>query len=74
MANFTRRLGINSHGDTPITSNQPISYGALHHAEYHFDAFSDMWVNPTENANEDVKRAFEDILTPEHAFPPTSSF
>ncbi|MBA0573517.1 hypothetical protein Golob_000789, partial [Gossypium lobatum] len=39
-----RQLGISTHGDTPIFSNQPISYGALHHAECHFDAASNTWM------------------------------
>ncbi|KAH1046562.1 hypothetical protein J1N35_037346 [Gossypium stocksii] len=33
-----RRLGIRTHRDTLITSNQPISYEAHHHAGYHYDA------------------------------------
>ncbi|KAK5824773.1 hypothetical protein PVK06_019557 [Gossypium arboreum] len=33
-----RQLGISTNGDTPVSSNQPISYGALHHAGYHFNA------------------------------------
>ncbi|MBA0735358.1 hypothetical protein Gogos_019214 [Gossypium gossypioides] len=32
-----RQLGISTHEDTPVTYNHPISYGALHHARYHFN-------------------------------------
>ncbi|KAK5846198.1 hypothetical protein PVK06_002473 [Gossypium arboreum] len=77
-----RRLGIITHGDTPVASNQPISYEALRHMIYHFDATSSMWVKSDQlvaNEDEDVEGAFEDILTLEHVLslvrapPPTSS-
>ncbi|MBA0784938.1 hypothetical protein Gotri_026440 [Gossypium trilobum] len=77
-----RRLGIITHGDTPVTSNQPISYGAFHHTGYRFDVTSGMWVKSdhlVENEDENVEGAFEDIPapehvpSPEHALPPVSS-
>ncbi|MBA0552007.1 hypothetical protein Golob_022851 [Gossypium lobatum] len=59
-----RRLGISIHGDTPVSSNQPISYGALHQAGYHFDATSNTWMKydqPGENKDDDVDAAIDDI-------------
>ncbi|KAK5770940.1 hypothetical protein PVK06_047104 [Gossypium arboreum] len=71
-----RRLGISSHRDTPVTSNLPISYRALHHTRYHSDANIDKWLksdHPAEHKNDDIDAAFEDLPTPEHAPPLTSS-
>ncbi|MBA0784466.1 hypothetical protein Gotri_026677 [Gossypium trilobum] len=68
-----RRLSISTHGDTLVTSNQPISYDALHHARYHFDTTSDAWVkrdHQVENEDEDVEGVFEDIPTPEPVLSP----
>lgn len=77
-----RRLGISTHGDTLITSNQPISYEEIHHARYHYDATSITWIKSdqlVENEDEDIEATFEDIpehdhvLSPEHFPPPASS-
>lgn len=71
-----RQLSISTYGDTPVTSNQPISYGTLHHAGYHFDANIGMQVkshNPAEHADDGINVAFEDIPAPEHASPLASS-
>ncbi|KAH1055928.1 hypothetical protein J1N35_033993 [Gossypium stocksii] len=52
--------GITSHGNTLVTSKQPISYGALHHAGYHFDANTDTSLksdHPTEHEDDDIDTA-----------------
>ncbi|KAK5772043.1 hypothetical protein PVK06_048304 [Gossypium arboreum] len=64
-----RQLRINTNEDTPLTSNQPISYMALHHSSYHFNANSDEWIKsglPTAHEDDDAEGAFEDVLTSEH--------
>ncbi|KAK5793774.1 hypothetical protein PVK06_034932 [Gossypium arboreum] len=69
-----RKLGISTLRDTLISSNQLISYEALHHPGYHYDANSDKWIksgHPTTNEDDDVKSAFEDILITEHATQPS---
>ncbi|MBA0865494.1 hypothetical protein Goshw_012729 [Gossypium schwendimanii] len=70
-----RQLGISTHGDTPVTLNQPISYGALHHVGYHFEANTGMWIKRdhlVNNKDEDINAAFEDVPalepTPPQAF------
>ncbi|KAH1032126.1 hypothetical protein J1N35_044300 [Gossypium stocksii] len=66
-------IGINTNGDTPITSNQPISYGALHHFGYHFDANSGEWIKsglPATHEDDDAEGTFEDVPAPEHVSPP----
>lgn len=71
-----RKLGISTLGDTLISSNQPISYGAIHHVGYHFDANSGEWIKsgyPTTNENVDVEGIFEDIPSLEHVPSPTTS-
>ncbi|MBA0551884.1 hypothetical protein Golob_022742, partial [Gossypium lobatum] len=70
------QLGISTHRDTPVTSNQPISYGAFHHARYYFDANTSMWIksdHPMDNEDDDIDATFEDVSTPEPAPPPASS-
>ncbi|KAK5819551.1 hypothetical protein PVK06_024559 [Gossypium arboreum] len=72
---FTK-LGISTHGDTPVTSNQHISYGALYHLGYHFDAAINTWINHehlVDNEDDDVDAAFDNVLVPNPATPPTSS-
>ncbi|KAH1032122.1 hypothetical protein J1N35_044296 [Gossypium stocksii] len=63
--------------ETPsISSNQPISYGELHHVGYHYDVNSGEWVksnHPTANEDDNVEGAFEDILVPEHV-PPLATY
>ncbi|KAH1040075.1 hypothetical protein J1N35_041818 [Gossypium stocksii] len=69
FGSLERKLGINTLGDTPISSNQPINYGPFHHASYHFDVNSDEWIksgHPTSNGDVVAKDIFEDILSPEH--------
>ncbi|MBA0867902.1 hypothetical protein Goshw_005730 [Gossypium schwendimanii] len=71
-----RQLGISTHGYSPITSNQPICYGALHHVEYHFDANTSTWIksdHPVDNEDDDIAATFEDVLAPNPALPLTSS-
>ncbi|KAH1097199.1 hypothetical protein J1N35_014120, partial [Gossypium stocksii] len=71
--NITFSHGISTHGDTPVSSNQPISYGALHHAGYHFDAASNTWMKHNqlrENEDDDVDAAFDDIPAPNPVPPP----
>ncbi|MBA0556028.1 hypothetical protein Golob_026170 [Gossypium lobatum] len=71
-----RRLGISTHGDTPVSSNQPNSYGALHDARYHVDAASNTWMKhdqPGENEYDDVEATFNDILASDLVPPPPSS-
>ncbi|KAH1129766.1 hypothetical protein J1N35_001144 [Gossypium stocksii] len=66
------RLGISTFEDSPISSNQPISYEALHHASYHYDANFGEWIkngHSTANENDNVKGAFEDILASKHVPP-----
>ncbi|KAK5819244.1 hypothetical protein PVK06_024219 [Gossypium arboreum] len=63
-----RQLGIRTHGDTPISSNQPFSYGILHHAGHHLDAANNTWMkhdHPVDNEYDDVDTAFDDIPVPE---------
>ncbi|KAK5811302.1 hypothetical protein PVK06_026631 [Gossypium arboreum] len=74
--------GVSTHGDTLITFNQLINYGAFHHTEYHFDASSDSWVKSdhlAENEDKHIESAFKDIPAPEHVpshehAPPPASF
>ncbi|MBA0557577.1 hypothetical protein Golob_014638 [Gossypium lobatum] len=67
-----RQLGISSHRDTPVSSNQPISYGVLHHAGYHFNATTNTWMKhdqPGDNKDDNVDSAFDDILIPNPVAP-----
>ncbi|KAK5836717.1 hypothetical protein PVK06_012517 [Gossypium arboreum] len=75
-----RRLGISTHGDTPVTINQSIIYGALHYVGYHYGATNSMWIKSDhleENEDDDIHVAFEDISiheqvpSPKHV-PPTA--
>ncbi|KAH1091978.1 hypothetical protein J1N35_019235 [Gossypium stocksii] len=71
-----RRLGISTLRDTLISSNQPISNGALHHVSYHYNANSSEWIksgHPVANEDDDTEGAFEDFPAPEHVPPPTIS-
>lgn len=71
-----RRLGISTLRDTPISSNQHISYGALHHVSYHYDANSGERIKSGHlavNEYPDVESAFKDIPTPEHVPPLATS-
>ncbi|MBA0812817.1 hypothetical protein Gohar_026753 [Gossypium harknessii] len=70
-----RQLGISTHGDTLVSSNQSISYGALHHAKYHFDVATNTWMKhdqPGDNEDDDIDTTFDDILVPEPIAPPLS--
>lgn len=71
-----RKLGINTHGDSLITQNQPIIYRALHHFDYHFDANSGEWIKSglsTAHEDNNVEGAFEDVPSPEH-IPPLAAY
>ncbi|KAK5819549.1 hypothetical protein PVK06_024557 [Gossypium arboreum] len=71
-----RQLGISTHGDTPVSSNQPICYGALHHARYLFDAASNIWMKHDQRRDsddDDIDTAFDDISEPEPISPLPSS-
>ncbi|KAH1039891.1 hypothetical protein J1N35_041634 [Gossypium stocksii] len=78
-----RRLVISTHGNTPVTINQSISYGSLHHMGYHYDATNCTWIKSDhleENEDDDVDVAFKDISaheqvpSPKHARPTALSF
>ncbi|MBA0662362.1 hypothetical protein Goklo_006495, partial [Gossypium klotzschianum] len=67
---FIQQLGINTHGDTPVSSNQPIIYGALHHAA------TNTWMkhdHPTDNEDDGVDIGLDDIQVPYPIAPPASS-
>ncbi|MBA0562838.1 hypothetical protein Golob_007859 [Gossypium lobatum] len=68
--------GISTLRDSPFISNQPISYGALHHTNYHYDANSSKWMkggNLVANEDDDDEGIFEHVPSPEYAPPPASS-
>ncbi|KAH1031802.1 hypothetical protein J1N35_043976 [Gossypium stocksii] len=76
LSYLLRQLGIRTHGDTLVTSNQLISYGAFHHVGYLFNANTSMWLksdHPTKHGKGYTNAAFEDFSAPVHAPPPTSS-
>ncbi|KAK5819223.1 hypothetical protein PVK06_024195 [Gossypium arboreum] len=71
-----RQLSISTHRDSPVTLNQTSSYGALHHAGYHFDANTNMWIKsnyPENNEDDNIDATFEDVLALEPTPPPASS-
>ncbi|KAK5839580.1 hypothetical protein PVK06_008383 [Gossypium arboreum] len=70
-----RQLGISTLGDSPITSNQPISHRALHHADYHDDANFSEWIKEGSLVadDNDDEGAFKHVPSPEHAPPLASS-
>ncbi|KAK5825642.1 hypothetical protein PVK06_020499 [Gossypium arboreum] len=74
-----RKLGIDTLGDIPITTNQPISFGALHHAGFYFDANFGNWIKSGATHEDDhVEGPFKDASTlehvpsPKHVHPPTA--
>ncbi|MBA0799786.1 hypothetical protein Gohar_010276, partial [Gossypium harknessii] len=71
-----RQLGISSHRDTSVSSNQPISYGVLYHVGYHFNAATNTWMKhdqPGDNKDDNIDAAFDDILKPNPVAPPPFS-
>ncbi|KAH1129955.1 hypothetical protein J1N35_001333 [Gossypium stocksii] len=65
-----RQLGISTHRDSPFTSNQPISYEALHYVGYYFDANINTWIksnHPVDIEDDDINATFEDDSTPKPA-------
>ncbi|MFQ6667206.1 hypothetical protein Gotur_033307, partial [Gossypium turneri] len=70
-----RQLSISTHRDTPVSCNQPISYGALHHAGYHFDSTTNTWIKHDrlgDNKDDNVDASFDDISVLEPISPPPS--
>lgn len=61
-------LGLNLYSDVPISTTQPISYGALRHAGYNLDTTTGLWIQgngPIAQGDEEMGVDMDDFSPPQ---------